>query len=162
MQLIAFGTFIGVLTLFLGLYWLFILRDEDQSKAHLSKRLRAAIGRASARNVGVIAKVEQHVSNIGVLQRLLSGAAFTGPIERLIEQADSRLTVGLFLLMSGTSARAGYLLVTMLSGYRGIGFVALAAGTGHTSSPGAGLRHHASEHVEGAGQGLGGVGEALV
>ena len=124
MQLIAFGTFIGVLTLFLGLYWLVILRDEDQSKARLSKRLRAAIGRGTARNVGVIAKVEQHVSNIGVLQRLLSGAAFTSPIERLIDQADSRLTVGLFLLMSGTSALGGYLLVTVLSGYRGIGLVA--------------------------------------
>jgi len=123
-QLIALGTFVAILALFLGLYWLFILRGEDHDKARLSKRLKASIGRAAARNVGVLAKVEQHVSNIGVLNWLLTGAAVTTPIKRLIEQADSRLTVGLFLLMSATSALGGYLLVTILTTYAGIGLVA--------------------------------------
>ncbi len=99
-QLIALGTFVGILVLFWGLYWLVIVRDEDHAEAHLSKRLKAAIGKASSRHVGLLAKVEQQASNIGVLNRLLTGSAFTGPIERLLTQADSRLTVGLFMLMS--------------------------------------------------------------
>ena len=88
MQLIAIGTFAAIIGIFLGLYWLLILRGEDHEKAYLSKRLRTAIGK-SPRSVGVLSKVEQQLSNIGVLNRLLSGSGITGPIGRLIEQADS-------------------------------------------------------------------------
>ena len=130
MQLIAIGTFAAIIGIFLGLYWLLILRGEDHEKAYLSKRLRTAIGKSPARSVGVLSKVEQQLSNIGVLNRLLSGSGITGPIGRLIEQADSRLTIGLFLLMSATSALAGHLLTTLLTGYRGIGLaVGLFAST---------------------------------
>lgn len=122
MELLAVGTFIGVLALFLGLYWGFVLRQEDRDKARLSKRMRAVLGRGVARlQIGSLAKGEQQFSQVAVLHKILANTRLTTPLQELIEQADSKLTVGLFMLISGCAAVAGYLLVSILTGYRGLG-----------------------------------------
>lgn len=124
MQLLIVGTFAGVLALILGLYWSLVVRAEDRSSATVRKRLRRAPGDMLTRQL-TIAKGEQQRSKIQVLDRLLGRAtSLWKPLEDLIEQADARLTVGMFLLVSGTMLTAGYALVTILTGLRGIGLVA--------------------------------------
>ena len=123
MQPFVIGTFIGVLAIVLGLYWLLIVRSEQQSTVALRKRLKRTPGAAAARRLG-LAKEEQQLSSVGGLNRLLGRASsVTAPLTKLIEQADSKLTVGLFVLMSGTAALAGYTIPTLLTGFRGIGLL---------------------------------------
>jgi tight adherence protein B len=125
-QLLILGTFIGVLAITLGLYWLFVIRDEDRSSAQIKKRLRRTVGTVAARRLE-LAKQEQHLSTVGSLNRLLTRAtSISVPLENLIEQADSRLTVGKFLLLSGMLSTGAYLLVTFVSGFRGLGLLAAA------------------------------------
>lgn len=120
MEPLILGTFVGVLAIVLGLYWALVLRTEQESTRQLKKRLRGTRGTIMRRFV--LAKGEQQLSNFGPLNRLLGRAtSITTPLERLIEQADSRMTVGVFLLMSGTAAVGSYVVVALLTGYRGIG-----------------------------------------
>lgn len=124
MQLLILGTFIGVLAITLGLYWAMVVRVEDRSGAQIRKRLKRGVSLAATRQLG-LSKEEHQLSNVGTLNNLLARAtSIWKPLERLIEQADSRLTVGMFLLVSGTTLMAGYLLVTLLTGFRGLGAVA--------------------------------------
>ncbi len=122
MELLAIATFVGVLVVFLGLYWGLVLREEDQDRARLSKRMRAALGKSVARfQAGSLAKAEQPFSQVAVLNKILAHTRVTSPLQQLIEQADSKLTVGLFMLITGCAAIAGYLLVSAVTGFRGLG-----------------------------------------
>jgi tight adherence protein B len=124
-ELLAIGTFVGVLAVFLGLYWALVLRQEDQDRAHLSKRMRAALGKGVARlQAGSLAKAEQQFSQVPLLNKILAHTRVTDPLQQLIDQAGSNLTVGLVVLMTGSAGVAGYLLVSILTGYRGLGLVA--------------------------------------
>lgn len=123
MQLFILGTFVGVLLIVLGLYWVLVVRVEHQSTAHIRKRLKRNTGVTAARRLD-LAKQEQQLSNVAGLNSLLLRAkSVWTPLDKLIEQADSSLTVGMFLLLSGTIFLGGYLLVTLLTGFRGIGAV---------------------------------------
>jgi len=124
-ELLAIGTFVGVLAVFLGLYWALVLRQEDQDRARLSKRMRAALGKGVARfQAGSLAKAEQQFSQVAILNKLLAHTRVTNPLQHLIDQAGSNLSVGLVVLMTGSAAVAGYLLVSILTGYRGLGLAA--------------------------------------
>lgn len=124
MQPIILGTFIGVLLIVLGLYWMFVLRLEERSSARIRKRLGRSIGAAMARRV-TLARDEQRFSTIGVLDRfLLRTSRLTAPLQRLLQQSNSNLSLGVFLLLSGTLALGTYLLLTLLTGYRGLGTIA--------------------------------------
>jgi tight adherence protein B len=125
-QLLILGTFVGVLAITLGFYWLFVIRDEDRSSAQIKKRLRRTVGVVAARRLE-LAKQEQQLSTVGSLNRLLTRAtSISAPLENLIEQADSQLTVGKFLLLSGMLSAGAYLLVTFVSGFRGLGLLVAA------------------------------------
>lgn len=121
MQVLVLGTFLGVLVIMLGIYWLLVLRVEDRSTARIRKRLKRQVGAAAARQ-SELAKREHQLSGVDVLNRLLLRAtSVSKPLEDLIQQADSGLTVGMFLLTSGTAALAGYFVVTLATGFRAIG-----------------------------------------
>lgn len=129
MQPFVIGTFIGVLAIVMGLYWALIVRGEHQSTNAVRKRLKRTPATGSARRLG-LAKEETQLSSMSGFNRLLGRAtSVTAPLQKLIEQADSKLTVGLFVLMSGTACLAGYAIPTLLTGFRGIGLLigALAA-----------------------------------
>lgn len=124
MQPLILGTFVGVLAIVLGLYWGFVVRTEQESTRKLKKRLKAAAGSRLAKTPALLVQ-EQQLSNVGALNRLLIRATrITAPIERLIQQADARMTVGMFLLMSGTALFGGYSILAILTGLRGISAVA--------------------------------------
>jgi tight adherence protein B len=120
-QPLILGTFVGVLAIVLGLYWAFVVRGEQESSKKLKRRLKATGGAGISKQPALLAQ-QQQLSNVSALNRLLFRVtSLTLPIERLIQQADARMTVGMFLLMSGTAAFAGFFLLTLLTGFRGIG-----------------------------------------
>lgn len=125
MQAVTVATFAGIFILVVGVYWVFVLRDETRTSTRVKNRLKAAPGGAgAARRLG-LARQEQPLSNVGVLNRaLLRAASLTAPCQRLIQQADSRMTVGLFAIMSGSAALAGYLVMSMVAGLPGLGILA--------------------------------------
>lgn len=121
MQLLIIGTFIGVLGITLGLYWLLVLRSEERTSTQIRKRLKRPVAVAVTRRLGLTKDVQQ-LSSVGLLNRLLSRVSnMTAPLETLIQQANSSWSVGFFLLTTGTALTGGYAIVTLLTRYRGIG-----------------------------------------
>jgi tight adherence protein B len=122
-QIIILATFVGIFGIVVGVYWALVLRDESRTSTRIRKRLRNPFGSTGARRFD-LARKEQALSSVGVLNKgLLRVTSLTAPVQRLIQQADSEMSVGLFCLMSGSAAIAGYLAMSMLTGYRGIGLL---------------------------------------
>ncbi len=129
MQPVVIGTFIGVLVIVVGLYWALVVRPERRITTAVKKRLKRTSGRGASRKLG-LEKQPQQLSNVGGFNRVLARvSSLTAPLQALIEQADSKLTVGLFILMSGTAGLAGYAIPALLTGLRGIGIVVGLAAT---------------------------------
>ena len=127
MQPFIIGTFVGVLGIVLGLYWVLVLRSEQVSDKQLKKRLRGSPGGVMTRRP-VLVKEDQHFSRVPIINRSLERAkSIALPVERLIEQADSRLSVGSLLLLSGIVGMAGFVIVALPTGFRGIGALVGAA-----------------------------------
>jgi len=113
-MLIVIGCFIGVLALFLGLYWAFVLGPETKAERALSRRLEPT---------RVIKKIEMTTlvndaapaSTVPVLDRVLNRFADSvRPLERLIERSGCAVTVGQVLLASAFAAAIGGLVVLEL------------------------------------------------
>lgn len=123
MELIVLATFAGVLVIVLGIYWLVIIRAEAETQTRIRKRLKASLSGRSAL-VGGVTRQGKHLSSVKGLD---AGLARLGrvldPMERLIEQADSQMSVGLLLIMSATIALGAYLAVSLLTPYRAIAVV---------------------------------------
>lgn len=118
---IALATFFGVVAIIVGVYWALVVRRENRDEARLKKRLKATTAGATRRRLGLIREIKRR-SRVKALDRLLTRASgIVSPLERLIEEADSGLTVGLFLLVSGSVAMSGYLVVAILTPYRAVG-----------------------------------------
>ena len=124
MHPLILGTFVGVLGIVLGLYWAFVVRGEQESSRKLKRRLRATGGTGIAKLPALLVQ-QQQLSNVPFLNRLLVRATtITLPAERLIQQADARITVGMFVLMSATALAGGAAVVLLLTGFRGIAALA--------------------------------------
>jgi tight adherence protein B len=119
-QVLVVATFAGVLAIVLGLYWALILRSEARDQSHIRKRLKVRAPVQSARAGGVMLQ-DRPRSSVKRLEDALGHLGkVVNPLERLIEQADSQMSVGLVLAMTGTAALAGYLLVTLIVPFRAI------------------------------------------
>jgi tight adherence protein B len=114
------ATFIGVIVIVLGFYWTLIVRSEAQAQSHLKKRLKVRGILQSARAAG-IQRQDRSLSSVKHLEDVLGRVATVlGPTQRLIEQADSRMSVGLLLVMTGTAALAGYLVVSLFAPFHAL------------------------------------------
>ena len=102
-MIIPAAVFAVVAAILLVPYWLFVIRPEEQAHSAVLKRLKGARGRARTR-LG-LAKAAQHLSSIpGLDQVLVQRRGLLVPVERLLEQADSRQTVAAFLLTCAVAA----------------------------------------------------------
>jgi tight adherence protein B len=120
-NVLVIATFVGVLVIVVGAYWMLIVRSEAKAQSHVRKRLKARVSVLAPR-VGGVMRQDRPLSSVKQLEHLLGRATrILGPTQRLIEQADSQMSVGLLLAMTGTAALAGYLLVTLLVPFRAIG-----------------------------------------
>jgi tight adherence protein B len=125
MALLVELTFVGVVAIIFGLYWLVIASPEAQDQAALRRRLKGdKTGTFEARVT--IAREVQPLSTIGLLQTLLLRFGFiTRPISRLLSEADVNLTPGAFVLMTVAAFLFGAAIVQQVIR---IGWLALVGG----------------------------------
>jgi tight adherence protein B len=119
---IAFATFVLVLGIIGGLYFLFVLRPEMAEETKLRKRIGK--GGASRGKVGTaLVREQQRLSDVHVLDRVLARTSqFTAPLQRTIEQSGLRVNVGTILLACACMAALVFFLV-----YRFLHLTAVAA-----------------------------------
>jgi tight adherence protein B len=122
-------TFAIVLALVLGGYWLFVLRLEGQEHASLRRRLRGGSIREKTK-LAILKDVEKG-SSVDFLDRLLQrNESLISTLRRLLEQADSRVTPGTFVLLVIAFAVAGFLIANFYTPWPALSVVAgLLAGT---------------------------------
>lgn len=116
--------FVAVLGIVLGAYFLLVVGPEDRGQRELRKRLKGSSRRQATR--AAIVKEAERLSSVGFLERFLGYTRrITRPIQRLLEQADYRMTVGAFLLGSACAA-----IIPMAITMRVTGRIVVAVGVG--------------------------------
>jgi tight adherence protein B len=96
----AAATFIVIVAVIVGVYWVMLERPELREQGDLQKRLRSAIGSKGSARIEFVKDVEK-LSSMKAFDAVLartSGAA--GSLQRLIAQADMKMTVGGLVLVS--------------------------------------------------------------
>ncbi len=107
---IAVFTFIGILGVILGIYWLFTVRPERRTGDALQRRLTVKLG--SAQTKAKLLKRARQLSAVPAFDRALArGHIGVRALERLLEQSGSRMTVGVFVLASGFLAFITFVVV---------------------------------------------------
>ena len=97
------ASFVLTLSLILGSYWVFIVRPERQAHDVVWKRLKLP-GSSNRVRTQLLKRAEQ-LSTVPAYNTLLvRGRGVLRPVEQLIEQSGTRLTVGSFLMISGLCA----------------------------------------------------------
>jgi tight adherence protein B len=109
-------TFVIVLGIILGAYWLLVAQPEDREQSKLRKRLRPQ-GRLKALATGEgLLKEAQKLSTVSMVDAVLRrSGGLTGPLQRLIAQAGLRTNVAVILLACGCLGMGVALIVTFMS-----------------------------------------------
>ena len=116
-------TFLTILALVLGMYYLFVVRPEDDDRQKLLRRLGKT--GASASKIGDLERPVQRLSQVLILNRLLTRAQkFSGPLDALVTQSGLRITVGTLVLSIALAGCAGYLLIKWLTHFTYVGLAA--------------------------------------
>src|SRR5262245_46367037 len=120
-MLFATGTFIGVLVLVAGVYWLMFERHETREQARLRKRLRAAVGPKMAKRVDFVKEAEK-LSAVKPLDAALARTTgITTSLQQLLAQADMKLTVGGLVLASACLFLGAWLVVGWITRLQWLG-----------------------------------------
>jgi tight adherence protein B len=115
-------SFVVMLTGILGVYWLFVIRPEEQLQQAFWRRLKAR--RDTVRVASNLLKQAQRLSAVPSFDAALRRSRnLLKPLELLLEQSGSRTTVGTFVLTSFTCAVVVAFVVMKITG---IALVALA------------------------------------
>ena len=117
------GTFVLVIAIVGGLYWLVVERPDAQEETAVRKRLRRVAGKSTL-VTKAIAKDQERLSDLGAFDRVLTKAGdIVGPLQLMIQQAGLKITVGTVLL---SCAVAAALTFAFFSIYLGLPLVAIA------------------------------------
>jgi tight adherence protein B len=128
----------------LGVYWLLQGQQESRERARLWRRLRSGPRTRAAVRPDLV-KQETPLSRVGPLNSLLLRAsAFVAPMQRTIDQADMRLTVGVLLLSCGCLGLASGLAVAWFTHFPWIGLI---VGAVAAFLPYFYVRHRASKRI---------------
>ena len=127
-------TFVLSLALILGVYWLLVVRPEEESRDQVEKRLKASRPKVVREEASRLVVDAPQVSSIPTLQHLLARAGGLVPrIQLLLDSADVKTTVSRFLLGSLLLAVATYVVIGVMFKLPGFGAVmAVLAGFGPT------------------------------
>ena len=107
--------FIAILALVLVPYWALVLRPEQSEETALRKRLQPEKAARVPKESRILKPVEQ-LSGVGQLNTLLGQMGrLTAPLQRDIEQAGLKVTVGTILLSAGCLALAVFFIVKALT-----------------------------------------------
>ena len=117
-------TFVVILAIILGAYYLFVVRPEQDERTKMLRRVKVAAPSGAA-GVGQLERPKDRLSGVGALQHVLSRAhGVSGPLEKLVTQSGLKITVGTLVMASILLALFGYLLVKWLTYYTFLGLAA--------------------------------------
>lgn len=98
--------FLTVLAVVFGVYWLLIVRPEDQQQRQLKKRLN--VKRDRVLGPGLLKQAER-LSDVPIIDRILSQVGrVSAPLQRRLTQSGLKMTVGTLVLLSAVCGLAGY------------------------------------------------------
>jgi tight adherence protein B len=113
---IAFLTFVLILAIILGGYYLFVEKPEKDDKSKLLRRLKKPEVKSQLLKPGELERREDKLSNVQAVEALLLRAkGLSGPLEKLITQSGLSITVGALVMASVLLGCVGYLLVKFLT-----------------------------------------------
>jgi tight adherence protein B len=93
-------TFIVISALVVGIYWIMLERPETREQDELLKRLSVGSGPRGAKRVEIVKEIEK-LSTLKAFDAVLARTSgLSGSLQRLITQADVKITVGGLLLSS--------------------------------------------------------------
>jgi tight adherence protein B len=99
--LIPIAFFLAILGLFFGVYWLFVLRSEEDAEQRLARRLKPNVKVGLAERLSLLRHIAPQ-SAVPLLDKVLArSAAVVKPLERTIERTGLSLTVGTVVLACG-------------------------------------------------------------
>jgi len=108
---IVFGTFIVVLGLVVGIYWLMFERGEAREQDMLRKRLRVATPPKAAKRIALVKEAEK-LSAVKPLDLALARTSgIADSLKLLLSRADMKLTVGGLFLVSACLFLAAWLAI---------------------------------------------------
>jgi tight adherence protein B len=113
---IVVATFIAIVGIVLGAYWMFVLRVDQSDEAALRKRLRPdPAAKTTTKELKLLKPIER-LSHMPRLNSVLGGMGrVTAPLQRDITQAGLSFTVGTLLLAAACCALFGYAVVRILT-----------------------------------------------
>jgi tight adherence protein B len=113
-MLVAVITFVIVLAIVFGAYWVLIAQPEMRQQSKLRRRLKAEDQTQSRVR---LLKEPDALSDIGLLDSLLKRfTGFSTPLKNALDGSGLPLNVGAFVLLVTTAFLMGYLLVQMNTG----------------------------------------------
>ena len=107
-------TFVVILAVLLIPYWLVVVRPESQAQRQVLRRLRVS-GKPAAVRAELIKAAERLSAVPSVDAALSRGREMLGPIEAMLAQANSSITVGSFLLICGLVGFVTFSIVMLLT-----------------------------------------------
>lgn len=123
-MLFVAGTFIVIVVLVTGIYWLMFERAETREQVKLRKRLRAAAGPKAARKIAFVREAEQLSAVKGLDVALARASRMSGRLQELLTRADMKLTVGGLLLASACVFAGTWLAFAWLARLQWLGLAA--------------------------------------
>jgi len=105
MLLIAGVTFVAVLAIILGAYWVVVVNPETRERGDLRRRLKVE---SLAKGRVQLLKDPEVMSGIGFLNTVLYRLGGLTALKDLLDQSGLPLTVGTFLLLTGVCALAAW------------------------------------------------------
>ena len=120
-------TFVLILGIIFGSYYVFILRPEAQEEQALKKRIAGAGLREVP--IGSLERPTQKLSNVGAVDTVLKRATgISGPLERMVTQSGLKITVGTLLMSSAFAGCVAYLVVKYFTYFTYLGLAAAPFG----------------------------------
>ena len=118
-------TFLLILGIVLGAYFLFIVRPESGDRSKLLGRLGKTSIKSDLLKPGDLERPSDRLSDVRAVQHLLSRTkGLSGPLDRLVTQSGLKITVGTLVMASLLAACTGYLLVKWLTYFTYLGLAA--------------------------------------
>jgi tight adherence protein B len=101
--------FVSVLAVVLAVYWLLVVLPEGQQQRRLHRRLTVPRDSVLKDSSGGLLKQEERLSQMPMFDRILSQSSrVSGPLQRLLNAAGVKMTVGTLVLMSAVAGLAVY------------------------------------------------------
>lgn len=122
---LVYFTFALAVGIIYGLYWLLVVRPEQQSRQAITRRLKKT-GISQPDEVAHVDLVrdEKRLSSVPALEKTLERAGLrSSALQAMLDGADVDMTVGRFLLVSALSGAVTYLIVQLLLRQMGISAV---------------------------------------